>query len=586
MFFDDRLSTVLRQEGSSEAAKRTQFRQLLDILGNRKFGPAGRRDRSLIAAAWLRMDALGRSIPAPARAAMIREPSWRFRSADLAAHLADFEPEVASAALNRAQLSAEDWSVLIPRLPVRARGFLRLRRDLPVDAEAMLDRLGVYDRGLPAPGPSEDAAAAPLAQGPLELDPSSALDEAASDPMAIPSARAPSPDPIETGRSEISALVERIAQFKRSREPSEYEDLVDSDRSPRLPLGEVEAVPYRRVNGFGFSSEAAGRIDWADTDVAAMVIGKRLIEPHALGESGAASALEHAFRQRQPINQSLFDLSGAPAIAGEWYVDAQPRFTRDGHFNGYVGRFRRPEEDDPDAPDEAAQEADRIRQLLHELRTPVTAVQGYAEVIQQQLFGPAPHEYRALAAAIAADAARILAGFEELDRLSRLETGTLTIETGESDLATLTRRMTAQLTPVLSPRMAGLEVDVRAETAIRVPIEEEEAELIVWRFLATLSGACGAGEALEAELECVDGVALLTCDLPRALLQSDDIFTADAKPIGTAINAGVFGAGFALRLARAEARAARGNLVHQDDRVTLSLPVLEIAASAVDYGRP
>ena len=40
MFFDDRLATVLRQEGSSDSAKRTQFRQLLDILGNRKFGPA------------------------------------------------------------------------------------------------------------------------------------------------------------------------------------------------------------------------------------------------------------------------------------------------------------------------------------------------------------------------------------------------------------------------------------------------------------------------------------------------------------------------------------------------------------------
>lgn len=108
MFFDDRLATVLRQEGASDAAKRTQFRQLLDILGNRKFGASGgRSDPSLVAAAWLRMDALGRSIPARDHAAMIREPSWRFRSADLAAHLADFEPDVASAALNRAQLSAE-----------------------------------------------------------------------------------------------------------------------------------------------------------------------------------------------------------------------------------------------------------------------------------------------------------------------------------------------------------------------------------------------------------------------------------------------------------------------------------------------
>ncbi|MEM9311195.1 MAG: histidine kinase dimerization/phospho-acceptor domain-containing protein [Pseudomonadota bacterium] len=577
MFFDDRLSTVLRQEGSSDAAKRTQFRQLLDILGNRKFGTAGRRDRSLIAAAWLRMDALGRSIPADGRAAMIREPSWRFRSADLAAHLADFEPEVASAALNRAQLSAEDWSALIPRLPVRARGFLRLRSDLPVDAEKLLDRLGVYDRGLPSPGPSARERGELPPQEPLDLDPDSMVDAGTEDTLLPADQRPTSPDPIETGRSEISALVERIAQFKRTREPTEYDDLTDSERSPRLPLGEVEPVYLRRVDRFGFSANAAGRIEWAEAEVAPMVIGKRLVEPHILGESQSESALERAFRQRQPLVQCAADLFGAVAIAGEWSVDAEPRFSSDGHFTGYVGRFRRPEENDPDAPDPAASEADRIRQLLHELRTPVTAVQGYAEVIQQQLFGPAPHEYRALAAAIAADAAHILAGFEELDRLSRLEIGSLSIEPGEAELSSLARRTAAQLSQVLTPRMAGIDIDIRSEKPLRAPIEGDEAELIMWRFMATLAGGCGAGETLSAELEEAGGAARLACDLPLALLQCDSVFTAETKPLGTAINAGVFGAGFALRLARAEARSAGGDLVHEGDRIALSLPLLETA---------
>src|SRR3546814_1861100 len=47
MFFDDRLATVLRHRAAGEHAARTQFRQLLDLLGNRKYG----RDESLIAAA-------------------------------------------------------------------------------------------------------------------------------------------------------------------------------------------------------------------------------------------------------------------------------------------------------------------------------------------------------------------------------------------------------------------------------------------------------------------------------------------------------------------------------------------------------
>ena len=104
MFFDDRLATVLRHRAAGEQAARTQFRQLLDLLGNRKYG----RDESLIAAAWLRLGALGEIIPAAERAKMIREPGWRFRSTELAAHLAEDEPEVAAAALSRANLDAED----------------------------------------------------------------------------------------------------------------------------------------------------------------------------------------------------------------------------------------------------------------------------------------------------------------------------------------------------------------------------------------------------------------------------------------------------------------------------------------------
>jgi len=95
MFFDDRLATVLRKSGESKTAARTQFRQLLDILGNRKFARGNSASQSRVAAAWLRMDALAEILPASERAAAIRERGWRFRNADLAAHLADCGPEVA-----------------------------------------------------------------------------------------------------------------------------------------------------------------------------------------------------------------------------------------------------------------------------------------------------------------------------------------------------------------------------------------------------------------------------------------------------------------------------------------------------------
>jgi signal transduction histidine kinase len=577
VFFDDRLATVLRQRATGDGGLRTQYRQLLDLLGKDRVHSSSRQQQSLVAAAWLKMDALAEAIPAPERAAIIREAGWRFRSPDLAAHLADQEPDIAIAALGRAELSVEDWTALIPRLPVRARGFLRLRRDLPIDIEALLARLGVHDRGLPRPeeaAPVEAPEAAPAPRREPRREPE-------REPVPLPQRRrdrAPAADRDETGRSEISALVERIAQFRRERS----ENGIDAEIAPRLPLGELPDLPDRPIANFGFATDAAGRIEWAAPEVAPMVIGTRLVSPRAFAsDENEGDAIARAFARRQPISGQAFSLSGALAIAGDWTLDAQPAFSLEGHFTGYVGRCRRALGDaaEPSAPE--AREADRIRQLLHELRTPVTAVQGYAEVIQQQLFGPAPHEYRALAAAIAADAARILAGFDELDRLARFETGALGIEPGEADLALLVRRIVDQLTPVLAARGASIALALAPDASLLAACDAEDAEALLWRVLASLGAACGPKEQLAARLApvIVQGRALarLECTLPADLAREESLFAATARPAESAINAGIFGAGFTFRLARAEARAAGGSLLRDGGKLVLTLPLLTMA---------
>lgn len=569
MFFDDRLATVLRHRAVGENAARTQFRQLLDLLGNRKYG----RDESLIAAAWLRLGALGEMIPAADRARMVAERGWRFRSPELAAHLAEDEPAVAAAALARANLTEEDWEVLIPRLPVRARGFLRLRRDLPEGAEVILDRLGVRDRALPQPEPLE-----------LELDeevapPAVAEPRPQSEP---PASEAPIPAPVAGNveqKNEISALVERIARFRREREAAPE---TSSEYAPLLPLEEAPARTEPTIPGFAFAADATGRIEWAESRVAPMVIGKRLVTPRRLGDESAPGPLARAFARQQVIDHATIILEGAPAICGEWLVDAHPRFARSsGRFHGYVGRFRRPAP--VDSPEQRRiREADRIRQLLHELRTPVNAMQGFAEVIQQQLFGPAPNEYRALAANIAGDAARILAGFDELERLAKLESGALSPIEGESDLAPIVRTMVAQLEQVLAPRMATLDLESGADGPLLVALEQEEAEALAWRLLATLAGACSAGEVLLIGLAGEKGSAKLDCGLPAQLIAEDDIFSARVQPASGGLSSGLFGAGFSLRLARAEARAAGGDLVQEEDRVRLTLPLLAAHQNEAD----
>jgi len=549
MLFDDRLLTVLKHRATGEAAARTQFRQLLDLLGSRPITPGGRREQQLLASAWLRLGALGEVLPASERAAMIRDPGLRFRNPDLAAHLAEDEPDVAVAALARANLSDEEWQVLIPRLPIRARGFLRLRRDMPAGAASLLDRLGIHDRGLPLPALDEafdlEARFAETAPAPQPAAANDGADEVAAK---------------QPEDSEIGALVKRIEAFRTARrsDPS-------GGQSPRLPLGDKRTdIDQPRLSAFAFTADAEGRIDWADTEVTPMMVGKRLDE---------ARVSPNPFTRHQPLRNLTIELEGAPLIAGDWIVDANPRFTAPGgRFYGYAGKFRRPARKPAAIQPAVDSEADLIRQLLHELRTPVNAIQGFSEIIQQQLFGPAPNEYRALAATIAGDSARILAGFDELDRLARLETGALDLEEGSADLNSILLRTSAQLQDVLLPRTSNFSVDL-GDAPCLITLSDGECEALSWRLLATLASSIGAGEEIQLSLEQDGAMARLSCELPESLSDSNDIFAASMRSPSGALSAGVFGTGFALRLVRAEARAAGGDLARADNWLILSLPL-------------
>ncbi|MEC7400130.1 MAG: histidine kinase dimerization/phospho-acceptor domain-containing protein, partial [Pseudomonadota bacterium] len=386
----------------------------------------------------------------------------------------------------------------------------------------------------------------------------------------------------------IGDLVRRIEAFQKARDPGEHGKAADRENQdgagpadPRLPLGERSGprlgsgFPETRrppLVNFAFSTDVDGRIDWADAPVAPMVVGTDLVARHASNTTAAKDGFAAAFFDRRPIRDATVTLAGAQRIVGEWLVDAAPRFTQSGgRFEGYLGRFRRPAENT--ALDRAAAQADRIRQLLHELRTPVNAIQGFAEVIQQQLFGATPHEYRALAAAIAGDSARMLAGFDELDRLAKLEGGVSEMEAGEADIAAILRRQCEQLQTVLSPRVARLATDWALAHAV-VEIAVQEAELLSWRVLATIASATGAGETVRISLTAQDGAMCLRCALPQTLASSKDIFSTETRPVGGALSPGIFGAGFALRLARAEARTIGGDLYREEDDLLLSLPIL------------
>ena len=573
MHFDDRLATVLHHRAAGERAARVQFRQLLDLLGD----PADASDPGLTRAAFRRLDALALLIPAAQRERIAGECSPRIRNQRLLAWLASSEPRIALAALSRASLDEGQWTALIPDLPVRARGLLRHRRNLPAAALALLDRLGVHDRALPEP---QTEAGAELERAPYRVDGPMALDLGSfpaeeyvlGEPAEADEAFQPASHTASSAipdSSNLGALVKRIEEFQRARERRGPLASIDA---PRLPLGgePAEADARPALKSFLFTTDETGRIDWAEPRAAPLVVGTLLASP----ADGAPAGFAQGFSLRRPVTGAAVELGGAESIAGIWTVEGAPRFAaQGGRFHGFVGRFRRPAA--APANTRAARAADRVRQVLHELRTPVTAIQGFAEVIQQQTVGPVPHEYRALAAGIAGDAARMLAGFAEIERLALLEAGTQILPEGTTDFVTVARRQVAQLQTVLSPRVSRLEANWEVSEA-RVPLAPEPAEMLAWRFLGTIASATAAGEKIALELAAEEDRMRLVAQLPAALAQCEDVFAAEVRPAGGMLGTGLLGAGFALRLARAEARAAGGDLVRTGlGRIILTLPLAD-----------
>lgn len=630
MHFDDRLATVLRLPEAGEAMGRIQYAQLVDILGRL---PVDARSAA-IDAGLDRLATLGRRIPAGERARMLARPLQPLTNARLIAVLAQAEPEVARAAIGQAHLDEGEWLALVPSLPVHARGVLRHRKDLPPAAESLLAQLGIHDRGLPeasashAPKAQSEAAleyAAAQASAPApaaeplrvfapasndaadELDlldlafdaPPSDVTPPASPPTSLSEwARAHSPlqrheredtlreAPHDHGvllapsQAGIGAIVRRIEEFRRARETRAPETGAET---PQLPLGDAAPGSQRLATAIDFATDAEGRIAWADGPHATSIIGLALASAENVAQQAAFSA---AIRRHLPLRGHLLGMTGAPAVCGAWQVDAAPRFDpANGRFTGYAGRLRRPPSPAQPVVARSSEKGDRLREILHELRTPANAIQVAAEIIQQQLYGPAPHEYRALAAAIAGDCAHILAGFEELDRLARLETGALELEAGSCDLAAVLAQTLSRLRAWTQPRGSSFALPLAPSPAqMSVALDRTEAERMVWRLLAALAGSMAPGENLPLTWHEDGGLFVIEITLPALLAakEPEALFDSPAGEGGqprvqSSLAAGMFGIGFSLRLATAEAAAAGGALVREGSALRLSLPALTAA---------
>lgn len=530
MRFDDRLETALRQVDDGAQGKAAKWQQLVDILAQspRDF------DIGYVADGLEKVRHFLPVVPAAIREQCVHSLAGRIHSAPLVLLLSGDIPPVAAAAISGASLSDQEWADIVPSLPTRARGFLRNRNDLGQQTRRALAIWSAADFVLPEPAAVAGAAQAHSVQ--------------------------------------IRDIVERIEKLRSERATGE---------SPYLPFAEDSFGSYPEyIDEIRFETDEDGTVSWIEGAPQGAVVGVDIAEPAFDDGPGPDAYGAAAFRQRMPLENARMRLCGADIIAGDWRINASPFFNpMNGRFKGYRGILRRPNfaESALIAP-EANANSDHIQQLVHELRTPLGAIIGFSEIIEQQLFGPVTEDYRLLARNILNDAERLLEGFDDLSTAAKIEAGQLSIAPGRTDCGWLANRLAERLRGLSDMLHVTLNL-VQAHPVRPFAVDNDTAERMFSRLLSAVIIGCGPDEKLDGRFRTEPGMRatnrfVLTLPQKLRLMDEGQLFDLGPSSVDEASEAPLLGLGFSLRLVRSIARNVGGDLRFYNEALILMLPAV------------
>ena len=146
-----------------------------------------------------------------------------------------------------------------------------------------------------------------------------------------------------------------------------------------------------------------------------------------------------AFARRAPFRDAELKVGGEGLVAGAWKISGFPRSTRPTAGSLDIAgspsaNWRRPRVRTESAQDMLA-DPDSLRELVHEIKTPLNAIIGFAEIIQGQYLGPADHRYRERAGEIVAQAHLLLGAIDDLDFAAKVHSrggGSASVDLGVS----------------------------------------------------------------------------------------------------------------------------------------------------------
>ena len=517
MRFDDRLATVLAQPIGSPRDRAIRWRQLVDLVAR----SGGMGDPALAAAA---MDAIRADAPQV-------DENVRAATARAIAGLSPPLPLLQAFAGDRLSVAAP----LFAGLSLDPDSLAALRAVASKEVKTFLDSLA------PPPPAAQDLPPEP-------------------DTPSPPAPPPPKADPVPS----ISEVVARIERLRSSRERA------SSQRGP-------PPTPPESPSLFRWECNPSGEIDWVEGAPRGALVGRSIAA--ADPEEGVDDGVERAFGVRAPFRDCLLELGDEGPLAGPWVISGVPAFSpTDGRFIGYRGVARRDVPEDAEPVNGGARpvagsavDHDSLREMIHEIKTPLNAIIGFAEIIDGQYFGPAHSRYRERASEIVANARSLLEAAEDLDFAARLQSARTRPGQGTDFQAFF-----PEFAEALQARAArlGITLDLDAPTTVgRCKLEPELTERLLRRFTDAVLSATASGERLAVQVRMHKDRCAVSFTRPKATLLAgkDDLLDPEFT-IGSADRA-LLGLGFSLRLVNGLVGIAGGSLEISDDSFTLSMPL-------------
>jgi signal transduction histidine kinase len=525
--FDDRLLTVLNQPAGDRRDIAVRWRQLVDLVA--RAGSSASSPTVAQALESIRADAP--NVDEPLRAAAARAVAALPLPLALLEYFASDKLTVSAPVLAAATLTPEQWQSFAGSADDETQRFIET----------------LHPEAQPEPAAIE-AVAEPV--GEVEAAPAVEPGPELTDWLVETRAEAPAPETSTT--PSLHEVVQRIERRRRM-------------RATMRRRGSFAAIPQGSPSLFRWECGPGGEIAWVEGVPRGPLIGRSISRAHNGDDDRVDAEVIRAFMVRAPFRDAGLTVAGDGLVSGQWKISGVPAFDpADGRFRGYRGIALREQEDAAaaEAAVEALADPDSVRELVHEIKTPLNAIIGFAEIIEGQYLGPADRRYRDRAQEIVHQARLLLTAIDDLDFAAKVHSSAGGPH-GRVNLGELTDRMMPALRELGATRRVELD-GPRATRDATAATEPELADRLIYRMCSALIEQADAGERLRLSIDRAGDRWRLSMTRPARLaaLSEEQLLGGEAD----------FEQGFSLRLVQGLARISGAHLVAPRGAISLLFP--------------